>query len=193
MKQWSFDVRSWGPNQATPYEVPAGLPPDLASKIAYRETMDHSKIDKFKKDYPEREFPQFRSLSEGEMQMIRQRLAQRLGCSSADPLVLFKEFEKGLGLIEGMDADKKTFSLSSVISSLGTTPQEQVYLHWYREDKADEMIFLDADTNFRDIWYPGPDDLSIYDSSFDWILTITHDGAVQFLKCFSEAKRGQSD
>jgi hypothetical protein len=110
--------------------------------------------------------------------MIRQRLAQRLGCSSADPLILFNEFEKRLDILEGVDADKEPVSLSSAISHLGIHSQEQIYLHWYRENKIDEMALADTDAHFPDIWYLGPDDLSIYDSSFEWVLTIYHDGVV---------------
>lgn len=142
--------------------------------------MDHFKIEKFREDYPEREFPSFRLLSESEMYLIRERLARKLGCSSADPLVLFNEFEKRLGLIEGIDADDKSFSLSSEISRLRVHPQEQIYLHWYRENKIEEMAFADMDAFFPNIWYPGPDDLSIYDSSLDWILTIHHDGVISY-------------
>ena len=145
--------------------------------------MDRIKIEKFKADYPEREFPSFRSLSEGESHLLRERLAQRMGCSSADPRVLFNEFESRSGLLESMSADEQSFSLSSLIFRLSIHPQGQLYLHWYRENRIDEMALSDLDANFPNIWYPGPDDLSIYDVSLGWILTIHHDGAVFYREC----------
>lgn len=144
--------------------------------------MEHFKIEHFEKEYPGKQFPLFHSLDGPEVHVLRERLAKRLGCSSADPLVLFKEFERRLGLVEGADADQDTFSLSSTVSDLNITPEKHVYLHWYRYDKVDQMAFADVSTYFSDIWYPGPDDLALFDASFEWILTITHDGAVTVRK-----------
>lgn len=144
--------------------------------------MNRIKIEKFREDNPGNEFPPFRSLNDGEAHLLCAQLAQRMGCSSAKPSDLFEEFESRLRLIDGMDADEQSFSLSSVISRLSIHPKGQIYLHWYRENKIDEMAFADMDANFPNIWYPGPDDLSIYDSSLDWILTIHHDGVISYRK-----------
>lgn len=45
-------------------------------------------------------------------------------------------------------------------------PQTNVYINWYRYDQVDEMAFVDLDKCFADIWYPGPDDIDIFDSEF---------------------------
>ena len=142
--------------------------------------MDPIKLAKFREENPEKKFPPCRSLTESEMEVFRQCLSQRLGCSSSDALVLYRELEKRSGYVDGIDADDKSFSLSATVSNFAITPQDKVYLHWYRENKVDEMAYGDVSAIFHNVWYAGPDDLSICDSSFGWILTIFHDGVVAF-------------
>ncbi len=143
--------------------------------------MDQFKIEYFERDNPGKQFPCYRSLSEGEMHRIRENVAKLLGFSSVEPLDLVKEIDTREELVEGYNAERSDFRLSSVLASLNIKPQEIVYLNWYRYGQIDEMAFADIDKYLDDIWYPGPDDLDIFDASFKWILTITHDGAVQFL------------
>ena len=152
--------------------------------------MEHSKIVNFKRNYPDKEFPSFRSLDESEVRRIRQCLAAQLGLSTIDPLTLVTEVDRRQEQLKGYDAERGNLCLSSILSHLNITPQKHVYLNWYRYDKVDEMAFADIDAYFDDIWYPGPDDLDIFDSSCNWILTITHDGFTKFLKWATREEKG---
>lgn len=143
----------------------------------YQGTIDH-----FHNAYPGTQFPRYRSLGEVEMERIRERLVKQLGLPAVDPLTLIREIDKRQELVKGYDAEREDFRLSSVFSNLNITPQKNVYLNWHRYDDVDEMAFTDLDAYLDDIWYPGPDDLDILDSSLSWILSITHYGAIQFLK-----------
>jgi hypothetical protein len=33
---------------------------------------------------------------------------------------------------------------------------------------------------FSDLWYPGADDIDLFDASVSWVVAIRHDGAVSF-------------
>jgi len=62
---------------------------------------------------------------------------------------------------------------------LGISAEKKVYVNWYRYDNVDEIQFVDLTKYFDDIWYPGLDDIDIFDATFSWILSISHDGAVR--------------
>ena len=139
------------------------------------------KIKYFKESYPERQFPTIRELGKEETRLIRHRLADHFVLSSVDPLAMVMEIDRRQEVLKEYNAEEKGFRLSPILSKLNVPIQKNVYLNWYRYDVVDEMAFTDLDTYFDDIWYPGPDDVDIFDSSFGWILSIQHEGYVMFL------------
>jgi hypothetical protein len=72
--------------------------------------------------------------------------------------------------------------LQSTITRVGITPQQTVYIHWYYDDKIDEFYFADLAQYFDDIWYPGPDDIEIFDATLSWIVVVPHYGDVQWCR-----------
>jgi hypothetical protein len=59
---------------------------------------------------------------------------------------------------------------------------KKVYLNWYRFDDIDQIDLAALDQYFSDIWYPGSDDLDVFDDSTDWIVSIAHFGKIRFFK-----------
>lgn len=43
------------------------------------------------------------------------------------------------------------------------------------------MRFKDLTEHFDYIWYPGPDDIEIFDDSLSWILSVDHGGYLRVL------------
>jgi len=80
---------------------------------------------------------------------------------------------------KGINAENEHFDLAAVAKDLGISAEKKVYVNWYRYDNVDEIQFVDLTKYFDDIWYPGPDDIDIFDATFSWILSISHDGAVR--------------
>src|SRR5690606_8615576 len=80
----------------------------------------------------------------------------------------------------GISSEADDFDLALLLEKLKITPQEKVYLNWYRFDKIDEMLFRDLCEHFGDIWYHSSDDLEIFDPSFAWIASIGHHGGITY-------------
>lgn len=59
---------------------------------------------------------------------------------------------------------------------------QKVYINWHRFDKIDQMQFPDLMGHFDDIWYPGADDIDIFDDSLNWVASVSHFGNVRLLK-----------
>jgi hypothetical protein len=53
---------------------------------------------------------------------------------------------------------------------------EKIYLNWYRFDRIDEMYVMDVAQYFSDLWYPGADDIDVFDFDLNWIISVTHYG-----------------
>ena len=89
-------------------------------------------------------------------------------------------------LLEGSRADDKQFQPANLLSNLKIQPRQNVFINWSRYDVIDEIGFSDLNKYFSDIWYPGPDDIDIFDSSFRWILSISPEGYIKLVKTAEE-------
>lgn len=144
--------------------------------------MEKFKIEHFERDNPLKKFPWFRSLNAHELETITQNLSEKLRLTFQDNLSFTKTIAELGAPVNGVNAEDDGFKLSKVMSFLDIKPQANVYINWYRYDRIDEMTFVDLDEYFDDIWYPGPDDIDIFDTSFSWILSVSHDGDITFVK-----------
>jgi hypothetical protein len=134
------------------------------------------KIDNFEREAGA-SFPSFRTLSAGDCESLRQRLAERLGVHpTIDGLDLVRVVAGLEGRALSVVAERPDFDLRKELTAAGIDPPLSVYLNWYRFDNIDEMRFDDLSSHFDDIWYPSTDDLDIFDSSLGWILSVDHGG-----------------
>ncbi len=84
--------------------------------------------------------------------------------------------------MEGEKADDSQFSIVKLFSDLKVSTSQYVFINWDRYDDIDEIGFNDFNMYFADIWYPGPDDIDIFDSSFGWIISISPEGYVRVVR-----------
>jgi hypothetical protein len=144
--------------------------------------MDQFKIAIFKRENPESDFPRITPLSEARVSSIRNRLATKVGLGDVfDDLKLTKELNAKSVVVASANAEDPEFSLKNTLESLGVYSNPIVYVNWYRFDKIDEIELCDLDIYFSDIWYPSSDDIDVFDESLQWIVSVVHDGALQFL------------
>ena len=73
------------------------------------------------------------------------------------------------------------FKLINTLKCLKIKYLDSLYLNWYKFDNIDAIALKDLDKYFYDIWYPGSDDIDIFDSNLTWIVSIRHDGYISFL------------
>ncbi len=71
------------------------------------------------------------------------------------------------------------FNLQSAIRELGMESATTVLLNWYRFDRIDRIALVDLSLYFVDIWYPGSDDIEIFDESCSWVLAVSHTGELR--------------
>jgi len=145
--------------------------------------MEKYKITLFQQNY-RRDFPYYKSLSRVECEVIRRKLYAKLSLSneSQGSLVLVNALAKQQDFIQEANAEEEGFKLSECLKNLNITPPTHVYVNGYQFDEIDEMQFEDLNQYFSDIWFPGADDIDIFNNSLDWVLSIRHDGVLSLLK-----------
>ena len=141
--------------------------------------MEKFKIDIFYNKYKKRKFPFFRKLSKNESGEILKKISVISGYdTNITPLEIVKNISEKSISLPLFNAENENFSLFSVFDFLNIKPKNEVFINWFRFDDIDKISFEDLNNYFGDIWYPGPDDIDIFDESFLWILSISHYGAV---------------
>jgi len=145
--------------------------------------MEEFKIDIFKHENPGATFPEFRTLSEAECRNLSRRISASVGSPSSSGLQLVLEVARRAPVHLGRVPASETLDIRKVLETHGFACAETVYVNWYRFDVIDAIAEVDLSTHFADIWYPGPDDIDVFDDSFRWIITVVHDGEVRLVKC----------
>jgi hypothetical protein len=142
--------------------------------------MERFKIENFRRR--DAVFPWFRSLSADEAYAIRTRLRDRLAPEpDTNDLDLTRLVAAISVPLPGVSALDPGFRLARQVQLRGVTPEPIVLINWYRYDTIDEMRLDELSEWFADIWYPGADDIEVFDNSLQWILTIAHTGEVGFV------------
>lgn len=141
--------------------------------------MQRFKIDHFKKDNPKHSFPQYRSLNEKELYRLQEKLFNVFNVYREDSLLsLVKKIDLLESVVDGISIIDDNFSLQKIFNALKIKSNNDVYINWYRYDDIDSMKLSDLDTYFFDVWYPGSDDIDIFDETCSWVFSVRHDGVL---------------
>jgi hypothetical protein len=145
--------------------------------------MENIKISNFAKDHPEISFPKYVSLDKEACSKLTKLIRRSFNLTMAsDGLALVMEVDK---LSKSCDAKKNiadNFNLSEFLRDCEINADKDVFVNWYRYDKIDKLKLIDLSTFFHDLRYPEVDDIDIFDNSFQWILSIRHDGNIKLLR-----------
>jgi hypothetical protein len=145
--------------------------------------MDTIKIENFNKEYPNKHFPSYKTLSTTETVGIIETVSAQLKMlPNSSSLELVEALRKKSSAIPDINAESDDFDLKSVFLKMEVSPMEQIFINWYRFDKIDAIGLNDLLTYFDDIWYPATDDIDIFDASFSWVISICYSGEVMILK-----------
>jgi len=101
-----------------------------------------------------------------------------LGLPSADGLAILKGIQERSALVQGLNAQDEGFALRRALKAAGICPLERVAINWGRFDDIDWAQLDELSLLFSDVWYPGSDDIDLFDSTLTWVLTICHEGYV---------------
>lgn len=145
--------------------------------------MDQDKITIYEREHGAELFPQFRELPDDETARIRRTFLLKLGLpSDFSNLELILNIRNRQTSISMWNAEDDHFDLNALFCELKIELKEKLYLNWFRMDDVDELFTRDIIRNFWDIWYPGPDDVDLFDVDQNWILSVDHSGFVSYLR-----------
>lgn len=137
--------------------------------------MERFKIELYEQEYG-KSFPSFKHLSNEECEIIKKIFF--LDFQVENDLELIKIIEKKAIYVDNFNAnDEQNFNLKRMFQYLNRDCLK-VYVNWFRFDDIDEIAFDDFCTFFYDIWFPGVDDIDLFDESYSWIVSIRHDGVI---------------
>ncbi len=138
--------------------------------------MDQFKIELFENEY-DREFVDFISLSKNECDLLKNKLYEKNKIQTSINFFEWYENKKSYLLETEIDCD---IDLSAIFNKLSIKYKDKVYINWTCFDSIDIFNVYDLINYFHDIWFPSSDDIEIFDESFDWILSIRHDGVISY-------------
>ncbi len=141
--------------------------------------MEHVKIENFKRDHPDEPFPKFVTLTADEAQQLRHAIATQAGFDRPDDTWALLTYLVSLSrMLRGATGDGTGVDLEALVEKACISPRTEVYINWDDFRTIDRIAFFDLCRYFDDIWYPGPDDIEIFDDALSWILFVHHYGAV---------------
>tara|TARA_B100001094_G_scaffold278577_1_gene288155 strand:+ start:29 stop:478 length:450 start_codon:yes stop_codon:yes gene_type:complete len=147
--------------------------------------MDQIKVNNFRKEYPNRDFPAYRCLDSLEIIELRKSLVAKVDgleatCSDLD---IVRAVDQAQSLVRdfciGEFFEFESFLEDQNLIAEGT---DKIWLNWYRYDDVDELDRKDFSKYFKDLWYEGADDLDIIDPQLAWIVSVGHSGIIKVLR-----------
>jgi len=144
--------------------------------------MDDFKFDLIWDAHPNKEVFQVNSLDASKLSTTYEKIRAFIGGELESPLEVVRAIYDKSEPIDGVDANDDGFSFSDVLKSLCIEPNANVYINWYRFDNVDEISIKNLTEYFDDIWFPSSDDIDVFDDSFSWIVSVSHDGKVSSLE-----------
>lgn len=144
--------------------------------------MELFKIEHFNKEHGKTNFPEYHELSPEECCNVANAISLKYRIKAKSPLDFVQQLSSQQVYIDSKNAESEGFSLKSFVEQHKIVPLNKVFVNWYQFDKIDTMSFYDMSKYFDYIWYPSADDIDLFDLSFEWILSIDHDGTIKLLK-----------
>jgi hypothetical protein len=142
--------------------------------------MEEFKREHFKATYG-MPFPAVRTLSPAEASEVARRLRTLLNLRpDSSPLQLVCALDELEETITDVNAEDSNFALDTILWK-SVAPEAKVMINWYRFDEIDEVDFDDLVAFFNNFWYPGADDIDVFDASLSWIISVRHDGTIKRL------------
>jgi len=126
-------------------------------------------------------FPAVRTLSPAEASEVARRLRTLLNLRpDSGGLQLVCALDEMEETIADVNAEDSDFALDTILGK-SAVREAKVMINWYRFDEIDEVEFDVLVAFFSDFWYPGADDIDVFDASLSWIISVRHDGTVKRL------------
>jgi len=142
--------------------------------------MEQFKIEVFKKTFKNINFPWFEDLPKASCQKLLDKIIKRIGVTSLSEVIELIRVPSNWS--KTSYAAEDNFNLLKYLNKQNIRPNKFIYINWGHFDQIDKMAINDFSTYFDDIWYQGPDDIDIFDSTLNWILSIDHSGFTKIMR-----------
>lgn len=140
--------------------------------------MEKFKENLFKKEY-NINFPPYFKVRGEKCNEIKYQIIQKYKLIEAD----FESSLRGKQLFFNLiNAEDENFKFFDVLKNLQIKAENHLYINWDNFQMIDEFRSEDFYKYFDDIWFPSADDIDIFDSQINWIISIRHDGAIFYIK-----------
>ena len=141
--------------------------------------MEAFKLVNFKHEH-NTNMPIVRSIEGSECEAVCRSLFRNWHVNTLEEF--FKKEEQEFVLLDDIHAEDDDLDWNKVFNSIGIPVPNEVFINFERFNNIDVFLFKDFCKYFGDIWYPAADDIEVFDSSFNWIVSVKHYGAVHYAK-----------
>jgi len=147
-------------------------------------TIEDFKIERFKIDFPDTEFPVVHTLPSEECADLKRKLAKKLEmATNVAPVLLLETLYHSFHIERaGITAIDPGFNLDTLLRESGVKAGQQVYINWNQFEHVDEIKLTDLVKYFQYLWYPSSEDVEIFDDTLRWAALVRHDGAVRVVR-----------
>lgn len=155
--------------------------------------MEDFKLQIFEAEHRGEPFPWFVSLQPETTEQLRCSLARKVGLGQQTTgSGLLEAILDRAHTVESANAESEDFDLLAVLQSLNINPYSEVYINWDDFRTIDRMRLEDLAKHFDYVWYPGPDDVEIFDDSLSWLLSVDHSGFLRVLEILTANRQTES-
>jgi len=143
--------------------------------------MDAFKLENFVQENPGATPPRFAKLSAPESRELTERLLVNAGQPKGTPQDILRKLSS---LAKSLDIDisEVETSLLELFWKSGISPGASLYVQWGPFRDIDRFQTDELIRYFYDVWYPGADDIKIFDDSLAWAMFVRHYGGVEVLR-----------
>ncbi|WBA43925.1 hypothetical protein [Hymenobacter canadensis] len=116
-----------------------------------------------------------------ESRALQACLARQFGLTASGTA---DEFERALASRQTYYQEanaEQDFALLPTLTALGIVPLPELFVNWARFEEVDAFQTADVARYFDALWYPVADDIDLFDASFNWLVSIRHDGVVSVI------------
>ncbi len=133
----------------------------------------------FKLELWEGEIPHIHHLNQNEIEIIKEKLYFAF---YGDTTYMCSTFYQNISTHEKVIGNTTSIDIQQLASlcKLNIKEDEVVYLDWDNFENLIAVSFSDFVKNINNFWYPGSDDLSIFNDDATWVLTIYHHGDITY-------------
>lgn len=141
--------------------------------------MEAFKLVNFKHEH-NTNMPIVRSIEGSECEAVCRSLFRNWHVNTLEEF--FKKEEQEFVLLDDINAEDDDLDWNKVFNRIGIPVPNEVFINFERFNNIDVFLFKDFCKYFDDIWYPAADDIEVFDTSFNWIVSVKHYGAVHYAK-----------